>query len=154
MVRTIGILFLAFALPACQSETEEKIQLLQSELQSAQLNLSSCENANTELLKEKGKVDLAQWDEAVASDLEIVSPEQELEIRRSLGEKMGIEPSQVDWKEIYRSRGKAAKSQLSGKNYGLEFAQERYDELCKDKDQSLDRVQQLEIAIRKLGGVA
>lgn len=55
----------------------------------------------------------AEWDIAAADNIGDISPEQEWEIRASLGSEMGLAPSQVNgWRDIYRSRAEIARRKI------------------------------------------
>ena len=116
---------LLFVLAACQSEKDAKIESLRSELDVVRASLSSCDYAETQLQKEQADVAKAQWDVAAAKNMDSIAADQETEIRESLGDRMGIAPSQVGWKGIYKSRADAGNAKLSGRNYGHELAQDQ-----------------------------
>jgi hypothetical protein len=152
VVKRIFIVGFAFTLVACQSEKDAKIQRLRDELQSVQADLASCDYAQTQLAKEQGEVDEAQWDVAAAKNMDSMAPEQEAEIRESLGDQMGIAPSKVDWKGVYERRAEAGKTKLTGKNYGLELAQQQVDQSCVNEAKDQQRAWKLEDDIKRLGG--
>ncbi|QOV94228.1 hypothetical protein [Novosphingobium sp. ES2-1] len=57
---------------------------------------------------------LAEWDAIAGEDLDSISADQEWEIRRSIGDQMGLAPSQVNgWKSIYKARQEQAKRLLA-----------------------------------------
>lgn len=56
----------------------------------------------------------AEWDIAAAESLNDIQPQQEWEIRKSLGAEMGLAPSEVNgWRDIYKSRAEQAQHKLS-----------------------------------------
>lgn len=108
----------AFALVGCTDSIEDQLSVARTELESAQLDLQKAENvcgfgperSNDEIREEA----FAEWDAAAGENLDDISPEQEWEIRKSLGDEMGLAPSEVNgWKEIYRGRAKQAKIVLA-----------------------------------------
>ena len=54
-----------------------------------------------------------------------LTPEQEQEIRLSLSKELGIAPSKIDWRGIYKSRAEQAKAPATKGN--------DYDRLCADR---------------------
>jgi hypothetical protein len=153
VVRRFFVCILFFMAGACQSEQDAKLEQLKSDLDLVQANLRSCEDAATELEREQGKISQAEWDVAAAKDMNSIDPEQEQEIRESLGDQMGIAPSRVDWKGIYESRAKAGKAKLERKNYALDLAQEQVSRSCASKAKDQQQAWRLEDEIKRLGGV-
>ena len=151
-MKRIFVVGFALTLAACQSENDAKIQQLRDEIQRVQADLASCDYAQTQVEKEQGEVDKAQWDVAAAKNMDSMAPEQEAEIRESLGDRMGIAPSKVDWKGVYERRAEAGKAKLTGKNYGLELAQQQVDQSCANKAKDQGRAWKLEDDIKRLGG--
>lgn len=106
-----------FMLPACSSSAS--MEVAKSELAEARVALEGtkrvCQNAPdatpavTSLISD-GARSKAEWDIAAAENLKNVSPDQEWEIRKSLGAEMGLAPSEVNgWRDIYRSRAEQAR---------------------------------------------
>jgi hypothetical protein len=144
-----------FILGGCQSEKDRKIEALQTELASVRSAIDGCENAMTELRTREGDASLSEWDIAAAGNVDKVSPEQEWEIRKSLGAEMGLAPSEVNgWKEIYKSRAEAARSKKASESEAIERARRSLDAFCKDDSKNRARGFQLETQIQSLGGIA
>jgi hypothetical protein len=100
----------ATALLAACSESAEELQLrnVQEEIAALKSQSARCDDLLMESRLEAGERAKGVWDRAAAENVEIVSPEQEEEIRISLGRELGIAPSKVDWKGIYKRRAEQA----------------------------------------------
>lgn len=104
---------------SCGPSIEEQIQQAESTLEQTNSRLSNAElvcrwgpQESADEIRERA---LAEWDSAVADNVQNISAEQEWEIRKSLGREMGLAPSEVNgWKQIYESRGESAKRVLAG----------------------------------------
>jgi hypothetical protein len=110
----------ALALAGCTDSIEDSLQTARSDLERDQQQLdglrATCaygpERSPDDLREEA----LAEWDAAAGENLDNISPEQEWEIRKSLGARMGLAPSEVNgWKDIYRGRAEQAKRVLKAR---------------------------------------
>ena len=126
--KIILLWLLAASLAACsKSQSPEEIELANIQEQMALLtpHLDECEALDRENLIAEGERSKAQWDQAAAANIDNVSPEQEQEIRLSLSKELGIAPSKIDWRGIYKSRAEQAKAPATKGN--------DYDRLCADR---------------------
>ncbi|MES2289684.1 MAG: hypothetical protein V4530_08085 [Pseudomonadota bacterium] len=133
MMPAVGSL-IALAIPGCtQSPRDAALEKVRGEIALLAPDVSYCDD----LMK---KVDLAsaenanaEWDKAAGQNLRDVSPEQEQEIRASLGAQLGIPPSKVDWKSIYRSRAEQASAENGQRKSALSTAHDSFEAQCGDK---------------------
>lgn len=119
-MKRICVLVGALALAGCTDSIQDQLSLARSDLEREQTQLESTQNAcrfgperPVDQIREEA---LAEWDAAAAENLDDISPDQEWEIRKSLGAEMGLAPSEVNgWKDIYRSRAEQAKGVLKSR---------------------------------------
>lgn len=116
----LAIFFVLF-ISKCSGEPEDTISSLDYDIRALSDDIHERELALVRLRsacesefplsspQDEGRQAQAAWDAAAAENLDNISPEQEWEIRRSIGAELGIAPSEVDgWKEIYRQRAEAS----------------------------------------------
>lgn len=153
-MRQSAVVFALLILGACQSETEAKIEALQSDLASVRAELAGCDSFETILMRKQGEKSLGEWDMAAGKDVGDIPPDQEWEIRKSLGAEMNLAPSEVNgWKEIYKSRAKTAQINRGSQSRAIETARLDVDRMCADKLKNFENEQQLVSKIEALGGV-
>lgn len=73
----------------------------------------TCQYGPSPSVDEAREQALAEVDVAYGASIEKISPEQEWEIRKSLGREMGLSPGEVNgWRDIYRERAENAQNKL------------------------------------------
>jgi hypothetical protein len=120
---------LVVALVGCSESIENRLSKARSDLEQDQKQLadteSVCKYGPEQPIEDVRKEALAEWDAAAGENLENISPEQEWEIRKSLGAEMGLAPSEVNgWKDIYRSRAEHAKQVLKSREENRKLTDE------------------------------
>ena len=134
----LAISSLLFCFAACGPETSqtEIVDTSENVVKAAQKSvadleerlaraLATCENGPSRY-DPSGKLALAEVDVAMAENIVEVTPEQEQRIRTLIGAEMGLAPSQVDgWREIYESRGAAARALLKQAEREEDLQQQR-----------------------------
>ncbi len=117
----IYLLTIVLILGACTESIDDQHSRARDELAQVELHLENasitCAHGRGRSIDEVREEALAEWDAAVGDNLDNISPEQEWEIRKSLGAQMGLAPSEVNgWKDIYRNRAEQAKRILNKRN--------------------------------------
>lgn len=75
---------------------------------------TACRYGPPESADEVRERSLAEWDAIAGENVANISPNQEWEIRRSLGREMGLAPSEVNgWRQIYEARATRARETLA-----------------------------------------
>jgi hypothetical protein len=147
MMRQTCLTALLLLAAGCSKSPEEaELQNVQDAIAELAPDVSACDGLQQKDNEEAGERSKAEWDRAAAANIENVSPEQEAEIRASLGAELNIPPSKVDWKDIYRRRAEQAKIDMPTPAHDAYLAQ------CADypeKRGRLDELHQREDDIRR-----
>lgn len=147
--------FCVLFLSSCSSNEQILLKELTAELDTAENDTSfsqeQCTKLSIEHSKVSGQASLAEWDMAAAANIDNVSKSQEWEIRKAIGQQMGLGPSEVNgWKDIYRARAQQAKRAQDAVKSEINRTMLARDEACKTYDTAQSNVSRLKMEVRKL----
>jgi hypothetical protein len=126
-----------FLLATCSSQPEptlrDQIRTVRSDISDKKREISGVSPKCASVNKPKSPAQIredsfAEFDIAIAENIDDATPAQEKAIRELLGAELGMHPSQVDgWKQIYKSRAENAQRQQRLRQYEAEREQENWD---------------------------
>lgn len=139
----------ALSVAACSPSSEEiELAALEANITELESDERGCDSLRREEELASARHSQAVWDRAAAEVVDEVSPAQEEEIRISLGAELGIAPSKVDWKNIYKRRAEQAKAEEA--QAATDPAASAYDGECADRWTKSSRLEQLRKRAKEL----
>ena len=113
-----------------QSPEEEKLNGLKAAQSEIEIQQNYCRSKDADALRASSEKANLDWDKTAVENLDNISPEQELSIKRALSKELGVSADQVDWKSIYRSRAENGDKKMAQIQSEIDRANKLLEDEC------------------------